>query len=115
MRTKHKVKFPETTGPLEYNRAHRVQQNTLEQLPNFLISLWLSSLFYGTKIFSLNFEDAQIASVLGCFWVILRLFYSSSYREGGNITTFTIPAYMVNNLNLALAIYSIVKSFVLSK
>jgi glutathione S-transferase len=59
------------TGPEPFERALRVQQNTLEQLVFFLPSLWLAALF----------NDASIASVLGLVWVGGRLAYTVGYLQ----------------------------------
>ena len=40
-RAKYKVSAPATTGNVDFERALRVQQNTLEQLAIFLPAMWL--------------------------------------------------------------------------
>ena len=45
MRHRFDVKAPAVSGPPEFERALRVQQNTLEQLVWFLPALWLFVLF----------------------------------------------------------------------
>ena len=40
-RHRHDVKAPAVTGPPEFERALRVQQNTLEQIVWFVPALWL--------------------------------------------------------------------------
>ena len=42
-RRKYEVRAPATTGNEHFERAYRVQMNTLEQMAFFLPSLWLSS------------------------------------------------------------------------
>ena len=42
-RGRHKVRAPATTGPEEFERAYRVQMNTLENAVIFLPALWLAS------------------------------------------------------------------------
>lgn len=44
-RGKHGVKAPAISGHPEFERAFRVQQNTMEQLIVFLPSLWLFGLY----------------------------------------------------------------------
>jgi glutathione S-transferase len=70
-RVRHGVNPPAMTGPEPFERALRVQQNTLEQLVFFLPSLWLAALF----------NDASIASVLGLVWVGGRLAYAVGYLQ----------------------------------
>ncbi len=44
-RHRYDVKAPAVTGPPEFERAFRVQQNTLEQIVWFIPALWLFALF----------------------------------------------------------------------
>ena len=71
MRGRHKVLAPAMTGHPEFERAVRVQANTLEQLVPFLVSLWLCALF-------LNVLAAQI---LGLVWLAGRAWYGLSYMK----------------------------------
>ena len=43
-RRKYNVPAPATTGNLDFERVFRVQMNTLEWLPIFLVSLWIFGL-----------------------------------------------------------------------
>jgi glutathione S-transferase len=70
-RARHRVKPPSTTGPEDFERALRVQQNTLEQLVFFLPTFWLAVLF----------GDASIAAVLGLIWVGGRIAYAVGYLQ----------------------------------
>jgi len=58
-RFQHGVKPPATVGPEPFERALRVQQNTLEQLVFFLPAFWLAALL----------DNARVAAVLGLLWV----------------------------------------------
>ena len=69
-RMKHGVKPPASTGPEEFERAMRVQQNTLEQLVFFLPTFWLAALL-GSETW---------ASLLGFVWVGGRVAYGVGYR-----------------------------------
>ncbi len=70
-RGKYGIKAPATTGHPEFERAFRVQQNTVEQLVVFLPSLWLFSLSVG-----------QIGGgVLGLVWIVGRVIYGVSYAR----------------------------------
>ncbi len=68
-RQKHGVSAPAITGHPEFERAYRVQLNTLEWLPLFLPSLWLFAYYW----------DARIAAAIGVIWVLARIFYGVSY------------------------------------
>ena len=71
MRHRFAVKSPSVLGPPEFERALRVQQNTLEQLVWFMPSLWLFVLlvspFWGGAI--------------GLVWVAGRVLYVISYMR----------------------------------
>ncbi|AFY29348.1 MAPEG family protein [Cyanobium gracile] len=70
-RVVHGVKPPAMTGPAAFERALRVQQNTLEQLVFFLPSFWLAVLL----------DNAAIASALGLVWVGGRIAYAAGYLQ----------------------------------
>jgi glutathione S-transferase len=69
MRSRTGVKAPATTGHPDFERAFRVQMNTLEWLPIFLPSLWL---------FALYVSDA-VAAGIGAAWIIGRILYFAGY------------------------------------
>jgi glutathione S-transferase len=69
-RVKHKVMPPASTGPEAFERAVRVQQNTLEQLVFFLPTFWLAALL----------SNQAWASLLGFVWVGARVAYGIGYR-----------------------------------
>lgn len=69
MRRRHGVMAPSTDGPPAFQRALRVQANTLEQLVPFLAGLWLFALFV----------SAGWATALGALWVAGRTYYALSY------------------------------------
>jgi glutathione S-transferase len=68
-RTRHGVKPPLMSGPPAFERAMRVQQNTLEQIVVFLPAFWLAVLF----------SNATAALVLGAVWVLGRVLYAVGY------------------------------------
>lgn len=70
-RLKHKVQAPSMSGPPEFERAVRIQMNTLEWLPLFLVPLWL---------FAFYWWDLAAAS-LGVVWVAARIVYAVSYMK----------------------------------
>lgn len=73
-RIKHKVMPPACNGPEPFERALRVQQNTLEQLVFFLPCLWLAALL----------GNQSWASALGFIWVGGRVAYGIGYRQAPN-------------------------------
>ena len=63
------IHAPQMTGDPVLERHIRVQANTLEWLPIFLVSLWL---------FALYWNDLVAASV-GVVWIVGRLVYAFGY------------------------------------
>ena len=63
------IKAPSVTGAPEFERAFRVQQNTIEQLVVFLPALWLFALYI----------SPLWGGVLGLIWIGARAFYAVSY------------------------------------
>jgi len=68
-RGKYGLKAPAVTGNEHFERAYRVQMNTLEQMAFFLPSMWLYAILLTDKG----------AAVGGLIWVIGRMIYSVSY------------------------------------
>src|SRR5579863_7298737 len=71
MRSRHGVKAPAVTGAPEFERAYRVQMNTLEQFVLFLPLLWIAT--------ALPVVIAYLAPALGLIWVAGRLIYMRGY------------------------------------
>ena len=69
MRQKHGVAAPGSQGPAEFERAFRVQQNTLEQLMVFVPALWMYAWF----------SKPLWAAGVGLVFIVARLIYRSSY------------------------------------
>jgi glutathione S-transferase len=65
------IKAPATTGHPDFERAFRVQMNTLEAMPAFLPSLWL---------FAIYINDT-IAALIGAVWIIGRIIYFIGYAK----------------------------------
>lgn len=68
-RQAHKVEAPSTDGPPEFQRAFRVQMNTLEQIVIFMPLLWLFAGAWGDLI----------AAIVGVFWPVGRILYGRAY------------------------------------
>jgi glutathione S-transferase len=73
MRTKHRIHAPATSGAPEFDRAFRVQMNTLEHLPVFIPLLWLTTIYFGVI--------PMAAPALGVVWIIGRAMYMDSYMR----------------------------------
>ncbi|WP_329740985.1 MAPEG family protein [Dyella sp. A6] len=77
-REKHSIKAPATSGHPAFERAYRVQMNTLESTMLFLPTLWLA----------VHYGFAAWAGVAGLVWVAGRIWYALAYlqdasRRGG--------------------------------
>ena len=68
-----KIDAPAMTGHPQLERAVRVQGNTLEWLPIFLVSLFLFDLFIPKPF------GAWMAAVLGVIWILGRYMYMTGY------------------------------------
>lgn len=71
MRAKHDVKAPATTGHPEFDRAFRVQMNTLEQIVIFLPLLWIANAYFHMV--------PLLAGALGLVWIVGRIVYANAY------------------------------------
>jgi glutathione S-transferase len=76
LRGKHDIKAPATSGHPEFDRAYRVQLNTLEQMGIFLPFLWVAA-FY-------PIGWAWLAPLIGFVWLIGRILYLRGYMADPN-------------------------------
>jgi glutathione S-transferase len=76
LRAKHKIVAPATSGHPEFDRAYRVQLNTLEQMGIFLPFLWVAA-FY-------PIGWAWLAPLIGFIWLIGRIVYMRGYMADPN-------------------------------
>jgi uncharacterized MAPEG superfamily protein len=84
-RSKYAVKAPAISGHPAFERAWRVQMNTLENTVMFLPTLWLAA----------NYGFTGWAGIAGLVWLVGRLWYAVAYlndpaRRG--------PGYLVSML-----------------
>ena len=73
MRAKHGIKAPATSGNPEFDRAFRVQMNTLENLPVFLPLLWLATFYFTLQ--------PWMPAALGLIWIVGRILYMKGYMK----------------------------------
>jgi glutathione S-transferase len=76
LRGKHDIKAPATSGHPEFDRAYRVQLNTLEQMGIFLPFLWVAA-FYPIRW-------TWLAPLIGLVWLIGRIVYLRGYMADPN-------------------------------
>lgn len=70
-RTKTGIKVPAMSGHPDFERAFRIQMNTLEWMPIFLPSLWL---------FAIYISDVGAAAI-GAVWIVGRIVYFIGYSQ----------------------------------
>lgn len=83
-RAKYKIEAPAMTGHPEFERAVRVQANTLEWLVIFLPAMWLFAAYV----------NPMVAALLGLVWIMGRFIYMRAYLKepGSRSTGFAIQA-----------------------
>jgi uncharacterized membrane protein YecN with MAPEG domain len=83
-RAKHNITAPAVTGNETYERANRVQLNTLEHMAIFLPAMWL----YAWSV------SADWAALIGLVWIVGRIMFAVAYyrdptkRVPGMVLTF---------------------------
>ncbi len=104
MRVKHGVKAPATSGHPAFDRAFRVQMNTLEHLPVLIPLLWLTTLYFQTI--------PMAAPALGIIWIIGRIVYMDGYMKDPEKRGpgFGLSA-LAEMLLLVLALFGIIAAF----
>lgn len=70
-RGKYGIKAPATSGHPMFERAYRVQMNTLEQVVAFLPALWLAA----------RWGNPAWAGILGLVWLAGRVWYVQAYMH----------------------------------
>jgi glutathione S-transferase len=70
-RGKFGIKPPATTGHPDFERAFRIQMNTLEWMPIFLPAMWLAAIYV---------SDIG-AALLGVVWIAGRALYLRGYTQ----------------------------------
>jgi len=69
-RGKYRIQAPATTGHEMFERAYRIQLNTIENILMFLPALWLYAMFIGDKG----------AGDSGMIWLVGRIWYAIAYQ-----------------------------------
>lgn len=98
-RVRYGVKAPAVTGHAQFERAFRVQMNTLEQLVVFLPALLIAAAYW---------SQTMVAG-LGLVWLVGRLIYRQAYvadpeKRGLGFLLTVIPTFVLLGLGLAGAV-----------
>lgn len=70
-RARYGIKAPAVTGHEMFERAFRIQMNTLENAAAMLPALWLYAGFIGD----------HGAGAMGVIWLVARLWYAIAYQQ----------------------------------
>ena len=97
LRGRHGIKAPACSGHPEFDRAYRVQMNTLEQLAMALPLLWVATLF--------PIAWAWLPGLIGLLWVVGRILYLRAYMADPE--TRLIGAAISGLINVALLLLGI--------
>lgn len=104
MRTKHGIKAPATSGHPEFDRAYRVQLNTLEQMGIIVPFLWIGSLYPIAWIW--------LAPAVALFWLFSRILYARGYMaDPEKRLTGAILGGVCNFLLLILAASGVIRAW----
>lgn len=104
-REKYGVKAPATTGHPLFERAYRVQMNTLEQTVVFLPALWLAA----------RWGNPAWAGILGLIWIAGRIWYVVTYnRDPASRGPAFVTSLLMLALLIVLAIWGVVRLFLVS-
>jgi len=102
-RTKYGVKAPAVTGNEHFERAYRVQMNTLEQLMFLLPAMWL---------YALTLNDIG-AAVGGVIWIVARVIYAVAYTRDPSTRGPGAMLTMLAQLGLFLgAVYGVARALI---
>jgi glutathione S-transferase len=92
LRGKHGIVAPAMVGHPEFERAIRVQMNTLEWMVVFLPGMWLFAAYV----------NPLIAALLGVVWIAGRYLYMQAYmKEPGTRTI----GFMTQMIATAIAVF----------
>ncbi|MES2130053.1 MAG: MAPEG family protein [Pseudomonadota bacterium] len=84
-RGRFKINAPVMEGPPEFLSVVRVHLNTLEQIPLFLVPLWMSAYFTGDRF----------AAICGALWCVGRIMYALGYYQDPAKRS---PGFLVSSL-----------------
>lgn len=103
-RGKYGIKAPATSGHPMFERAYRIQMNTLEQTVMFLPALWLAA----------RWGNPSWAGILGLVWLAGRVWYVQAYlREPASRGKPFVLAMLALVLMILLAAWGVIRLMVL--
>ncbi len=104
-RGKYGIKAPAVSGHPAFERAYRVQMNTLEQTVMFLPTLWLAA----------NYGFSGWAGIAGLVWLVGRVWYAAAYlRDAGKRGPGFTLALLGWAVTLVMACIGVVRAVVIA-
>ena len=102
-RMQYQVKAPATTGHEMFERAYRIQVNTIENFLMMFPSLWIYAVF----------TDDLGAGVIGVIWLVGRVMYAVAYQNdpAKRGTGFMVGMFAIASLWLG-GLYGVVDTLV---
>jgi len=91
-RAKADIKAPAMSGDVNFERALRVQLNTLEQMVITLPAMWVSGMYF----------SPTVAAVLGLAFFLGRLLYRTAYMKDPATRTIGMVIGFLANVGLIL-------------
>jgi uncharacterized membrane protein YecN with MAPEG domain len=102
------IKAPATHGHPTFERAYRVQLNTLEQMGLFLPLLWL------TALYPIGF--AYLAPLVGLLWVLGRFVYLHGYmRDPERRVAGAMISGLTSLVLLVIAVIGLIRAWILTR
>ncbi|MEM1261117.1 MAG: MAPEG family protein [Pseudomonadota bacterium] len=95
------VPAPAVSGPPEFERALRIQQNSVEQLVLFIPGLYLFA----------HYVQTEIAAGLGVVYLVGRILYQRQYSRGRNRAPGFMLGFGVNIVLLGGALVGLLFKF----
>lgn len=89
-RTKAGISAPACSGDEQFERAFRIQQNTLEQLIMVLPAIWICALFF----------RPDVAAICGLVFFVARFVYRASYMKDPSTRTLGMSIGLLATLAL---------------
>jgi glutathione S-transferase len=105
MRRKHNIQAPAVTGHPQFERAIRIQMNTIEQFVILMPLLWLATTYFHLV--------AWLPAAMGLLWCIGRMVYSTAYMAdpGKRALGFQIT-FAANVVLLILSLYGLLATWI---
>lgn len=104
-RVKYAIKAPAVSGHPAFERAYRVQMNTLEGAVMFLPTLWLAT----------NYGFGGWAGIAGLVWIVGRVWYAMAYvRDAASREPGFVIGMLAWLVLLVMAIYGVGRAMLLS-